>query len=66
MPKLKSALIQQLFFLVALVVELLEIAHYLINMAHHREGMGIFLNNGGQAGHLGLIDDADQNADLLA
>ena len=49
-----------------LVVDLLEIAHDLIDLAHNGEGMGAVPDDGGQGRNLGTVDNADENIDLLA
>ena len=50
----------------ALLVDLLEIAHDLVDVAHDGKGMGAFPDDGGQGGGLGPVHHADQDADLLA
>ena len=44
---------------------MLEVAHHLIDGAHNGERVGIFLQNGGKGGDLGLVDHADQQVLLL-
>lgn len=60
------ALVEEFAFLIAVVIQVLEVAQDSAGGGEHGEGAGILLHNGAQCRNLGVVDHAQQDAGLMA
>ena len=60
------AAVQDLLFLTAFPVDLLEVAHDFVDGTHDGEGLGVAADDVGQLCHLALVDHADEHGDFPA